>query len=154
MFGKRKDKMKSKQSIKVISLWEPFASLIKEGVKLIETRSWGTSYRGELYIHVCQKRVVGKVAIEYQEQLKLLKNTNFDYGCIILKCKLIDCKYMTAEFIEKVKKNPNEYISGFYSVGRYAWILEDVEVLDTPIPAKGWFGIWEYKPTTLTQKVA
>lgn len=35
--------------MKVLSLTEPFATLIKENLKLIETRSWKTSYRGELY---------------------------------------------------------------------------------------------------------
>ena len=37
--------------MKVLSLTEPFATLIKEGKKKIETRSWQTNYRGELYIH-------------------------------------------------------------------------------------------------------
>ena len=37
--------------MKVLSLTEPYATLIKENKKLIETRSWKTDYRGELYIH-------------------------------------------------------------------------------------------------------
>ena len=37
--------------MKVLSIKEPFATIIKEGKKKIETRSWKTSYRGELYIH-------------------------------------------------------------------------------------------------------
>lgn len=37
--------------MKVLSLTKPFATLIKEKMKLIETRSWKTSYRGKLYIH-------------------------------------------------------------------------------------------------------
>ena len=44
-------KIKEIQIIKVLSLTEPFATLIKENMKLIETRSWKTSYRGEFYIH-------------------------------------------------------------------------------------------------------
>lgn len=35
--------------MKVLSLTEPYATLIKEKKKLIETRSWKTNYRGELY---------------------------------------------------------------------------------------------------------
>ena len=35
-------------NMKVLSLLEPWASLIKENKKKIETRSWKTSYRGEL----------------------------------------------------------------------------------------------------------
>ena len=36
--------------MKVLTIKEPFATLIKKEVKHIETRSWKTSYRGELYI--------------------------------------------------------------------------------------------------------
>ena len=37
--------------MKVLSIKEPFASLIKSKIKFIETRSWKTNYRGEIYIH-------------------------------------------------------------------------------------------------------
>ena len=37
--------------MKVLTIKEPFASLIKDKKKFIETRSWKTKYRGELYIH-------------------------------------------------------------------------------------------------------
>lgn len=148
---------------KVVSILEPWASLIKEKVKYIETRSWSTKYRGELYIHASRKTVSAQIATEhkiakqaktnYDVLLNLLHDTDFNYGCIIAKCKLVDCIYMTEEFIEKVKKNHNEYVSGVYNVGRYAWILEDIEVI-TPIPAKGQLGIWEYTPAQITQKAA
>lgn len=131
--------------MKVISLLEPWASLIKEKVKYIETRSWQTKYRGELYIHASKKKLTKNNLIEYKEQLSLLKDTNFKYGYIIAKCNLVDCKVMTKELINEIKKNHNEYISGDYKVGRYAWILKDIEILKTPIPAKGQLGIWEYK---------
>lgn len=36
--------------MKVLTIKEPFATLIKNKVKYIETRSWKTKYRGELYI--------------------------------------------------------------------------------------------------------
>ena len=43
--------------MKVLSLIEPWATLIKEGKKVIETRSWKTYYRGELYIHASSKKI-------------------------------------------------------------------------------------------------
>jgi len=52
---------------------------------------------------------------------------------------------MSEEFIEKVKKQGFEYDFGEYKVGRYAWFLEDVELLDQPIEAKGKLGIWDYE---------
>jgi len=131
--------------MKVISIIEPWASLIKEKVKYIETRSWQTKYRGELYIHASKKKLTKNNWIDCKEEIALLKDTYFKYGCIIAKCKLVDCKIMTKELIKEVSENPMEYLCGEYKVGRYAWILEDIEVLDDPIFAKGKLGIWEYK---------
>lgn len=128
--------------MKVLSLKEPFASLIKENIKLIETRSWKTNYRGELYIHASLSKI--KKDERTKMLINLLSNKEFNYGCIIAKCKLVDCKYMDEEFIDKIKKNNTEYICGRYEVDRYAWILEDVEILDNPIRAKGRLGIWNY----------
>ena len=66
------------------------------------------------------------------------------YGKIICKCILVDCVLMNEEFIEKIKKeNPMEYKCGQYEIGRYAWKLDDVEVIK-PIDAKGRLGIWNY----------
>ena len=43
----------------------------------------------------------------------------------------LDCIYMTKEYVEDMKKNNYlEYICGKYEEGRYAWILENIEVLD------------------------
>lgn len=37
--------------MRALTLWQPWASLVALGVKAIETRSWGTAYRGPLLIH-------------------------------------------------------------------------------------------------------
>ena len=53
---------------------------------------------------------------------------------------------MTEEYIKKMKQNNyQEYICGVYEVGRYAWILKNIEILSNPIEAKGHLGIWNYK---------
>ena len=117
--------------MKVLSIKEPFATLIKEGKKKIETRSWKTSYRGELYIHASST----KIPREWKEDktlMKLLGANSLNYGKIICKCNLIDCIYMTKEYIEEIKRNNyQEYICGKYKEGRYAWILDDVTPLKT-----------------------
>ncbi len=133
------------KKIKVLSLKEPFASLIKENIKKIETRSWKTNYRGKLYIHASKKKLSRKEEIEEKEQINLLKDRNFNYGCIIAECNLTDCKFMDRELIKEIKKNKKELICGSYEVGRYAWMLEDIKVLEKPIEAKGQLGIWNYK---------
>lgn len=130
--------------MKVLSLTEPYATLIKIGKKKIETRSWKTSYRGKLYIHASST----KIPKEYKnntELMSLVNVNNLNYGHIICSCDLVDCIEMTDEFIEKVKKNSDEYVSGIYAKGRYAWILKNVDIIKKPIEAKGHLGIWNFE---------
>lgn len=129
--------------MKVVSIIEPWASLIKEKVKYIETRSWKTNYRGKIYIHASLKKVPKKDE-RINNLINLLKDKDFKYGHIIAEATLVDCIYMDEEFISKIKNNNQEYICGEYSLGRYAWILEDIKELERPIPAKGSLGIWNY----------
>lgn len=130
--------------MKVLSLTEPFATLIKVKKKLVETRSWKTSYRGELYIHASSTKI-SKNWKNNNELMGLVENSSLNYGNIICKCNLVDCVYMTKEYVENMKKNHyQEYICGIYEEGRYAWIIENVEVLDKPIKAKGHLSIWNY----------
>lgn len=130
--------------MKVLTIREPFVTLIKNKVKYIETRSWKTNYRGELYIH----SGLAKLSKDVKERKNLSELYNEDdlkYGYIICKCNLVDCIYMTDEFIKEEKeKNPNNFIAGRYEVGRYAWVLDDIEPIK-PIEAKGKLGIWNYK---------
>ena len=46
--------------------------------------------------------------------------------------------------MDKIQKDHQEFLCGEYSLGRYAWILEDVEALLEPISAKGHLNIWNY----------
>lgn len=130
--------------MKVLTIKEPFASLIKDQKKFIETRSWKTKYRGELYIHAglsTYKKDNGE-----KLYLDLAKETEINPGKIICKCNLEDCVYMTEEFIADLKQNNyQEYVLGDYKVGRYAWVLTDIKPLENPIEAKGKLSIWNYE---------
>ena len=127
--------------MKVLSIKEPFATLIKDGVKIYETRSWKTNYRGEIYIHASKAMSKSENVEKAMPYLK----SELNPGCILCKCNLVDCIYMTEEFIQKIKNETNESNYGHYEVGRYAWKLKLVEVLKEPIPAKGKLGIWNYE---------
>lgn len=129
--------------MKVLSLYQPYAQIIKSGIKKIETRSWKTNYRGKLYIHASMTKLK-KEDKENKKLMALVGDADMDYGTIICECDLVDCIEMTEDFIAQLKvNNPDEYNSGFYSPGRYAWILDNVKICD-PIKAKGHLGIWNY----------
>ena len=122
--------------MKVLTICEPFVTPIAERKKQFETRSYPTKYRGTLYIHT-SKKIMADPVPDAKRKMPL--------GCIVIKATLTDCVEMTAEWIEKIKtEQPEEYAYGFYEVGRYAWKLENVEVIE-PIPARGMLGIWNYK---------
>lgn len=130
--------------MKVLTIKEPFASLIKDKKKFIETSSWKTKYRGELYIHaglsIYKKESTDKL---YNQ---LVQETKINPGKIICKCTLKDCVYMTEEFIRELKQNNyQECVLGDYKVGRYAWILEDIVPLNNPIEAKGKLNLWNFE---------
>lgn len=130
--------------MKVLSLTEPMATLIYLKKKYIETRSWKTNYRGELYIHASKTKIPSYWK-NNKELMSLLDDNELNYGNIICKCNLVDCVYMDQQFIDNIKSNHQEYICGIYELGRYAWILEDIEILDKKINTNGHLGIWNYK---------
>ena len=126
--------------MKVLSIKEPYASLILNGYKHIETRSYKTNYRGEIFIHANKKAVNNKLLNDYV--IDISKNISMNNGYIILKANLIDCIYMDNKFINNIK-NSNEYKLGLYEIGRYAWILDNIEAIE-PIKANGKLNIWNY----------
>lgn len=126
--------------MKVLSIKEPFATLVKDGVKIYETRSWKTNYRGEIYIHASITLSKSENVVKAKKYLK----TDIKPGYILCKCKLVDCIPMDEKFIKHIKKETNESDYGRYSEGRYAWKLELIKVLENPIFAKGKLGIWNY----------
>lgn len=147
--------------MKVLTLIQPWGTLIALGEKKIETRSWKTNYRGPLFIHagkkidwdICQNYPFKDVLSDHGITLK----SQLPTGMIIAKCELVDCIKMsdwgidtslrvisaTLEDRQIVKGNELEF--GDYAPGRYAWILDNIELLKEPIPAKGQLGLWEYK---------
>ena len=126
--------------MKVISIKEPFATLIKDKEKKIETRSWKTNYRGELLIHA------GK-GIDKEAMKRLSKYIPEDLPSekILGKVKLVDCIEMSTEFKEiLLKENKDIYTDSSFKEN-YGWKLENVEVFDKQIETKGKLGLWEYK---------
>ena len=127
--------------MKVLSIKEPFDTLIKDGVKRYETRSWKTNYRGEIYIHAS----IGLSTSLNKEKGMFYLKSDIKPGYILCRCNLVDCILMDEDFINYIETETTEKDYGDYRLGRYAWELEVLEVLETPILAKGRLGIWNYE---------
>jgi hypothetical protein len=124
--------------IKAITLHQPWASLVGK-YKHYETRGKATNYRGKIAIHAA----IRQETTDYQvnELSDLLVGEEIPFGSVIAIAQLTDCIKMTEEFISQ--QSETELRCGLWEVGRYAWKLENVEILDEPIPARGMPGLWE-----------
>lgn len=141
---------------KAITVIQPWASLLVEGAKLFETRSWKTNYRGEILIHAGKKDPffgISQMGNEGWQNIcialgicgRIDRYKRFPTGAIIGKANLIDCIEITPEFADKIKnENPAEYSFGDFTPGRYAWMMKDPEVFSKPIRISGKQGLWNY----------
>lgn len=117
--------------MKILTIKEPFASLIANGIKKYEFRSWKTNYRGELFIHT------SKIPD------KSIKDFNFEYRYneIICKVNLVDIIKLDEEIGNKIyQENPKVY--GKHNDG-YAWIIENPTIIQDHTKIKGRLGLWE-----------
>jgi len=134
---------------KVISLWQPWATPFVLGIKLNETRSWATNYRGRVYIHAAMNKSVDTIQftnnITYYKPNHYIdfsrKIINLLFGVIIGYVDIVDC--VRAETIRD-KMTAQELSFGDYSDGRWIWICKNHTALETPIPAKGSQGFWNF----------
>lgn len=138
-------------TVRAISLWQPYASLVAWGEKQYETRHWSTHYRGLLAIHAA-KRQPTKAEVEALSYRlnpivrKLTRNpvehylfNELPYGAVLCIVNLVD-----VVSTQQVRVSTKERDLGNYAPGRCAWKMELVEVFPKPIPAKGAQGFWNW----------
>lgn len=125
--------------MKVLTIKQPWASLIIEGYKRFEFRSWKTNYRGDLLIHAGKS-----IDKEAYERLKGYL-TDMPLGKIIGKVELTDCIKTTPEFFEeRLKENKDIYTKSSFKE-EYAWKLKVIEKFEKTIEVKGKLGLWNYE---------
>lgn len=128
--------------MKVITIKQPFATLIAEGLKEYEFRTWKTSYRGEILIHA--GKGVDKKAMERFKYL----NLEYPSGCIIAKATITDCVYIDEEMKQKLQQKDDKVYYGVINKDSnwkgYGFKLENVEKI-SPIEIKGKLSLWNYE---------
>jgi hypothetical protein len=138
--------------VKALTLTQPWATLVALGAKKIETRSWFTHYRGPLAIHAAKgfPKWAREFTMEPEcyEAVKLFTAgriktfPSYPTGVVLAVCRVVACTLTSQAFEERLSAKERAF--GDYSPGRFAWVLEDVQALPTPIPAKGALGLWEW----------
>lgn len=122
-------------TIPALSLWQPHAQAIALGIKVYETRSWPTKYRGPLAIHAAKKlfrpqEYPSAWVLEARARLTVAGGSlqELQYGTVVCVVDVVDCV-------------PTDTIPplfwGDFRPGRWAFSLERVRRLKQEIPVAG-----------------
>lgn len=136
---------------KCISLWQPWASAVELLLKKNETRGWPTHYRGPLAIHAAKRQTAEQVEVftkllRFEHIWEVFHRHGYDkfsqlpFGCVLCVGSLDDC-LPTVD----VKTSTTEFLLGDYSIGRFAWKLNDIVRLKERlyVPGRqGFFNVW------------
>ena len=146
--------------MKVLTLTEPWAFLVVIGAKGVETRSWGTAYRGRLAIHaakafppaareLCNKEPFRCVLRRALGLAGLIVNIDraLPTGRIIGTCDLVDCVRTVPS--TPLWLNEPERSFGDFTAGRKALILRNPRRIEPGIWARGKLGLWEFEDARL-----
>lgn len=125
--------------MKVLTIREPWASLIVNGHKKYEFRSWKTNYRGKILIHAGMN-------IE-KDNLDRFKDYNLSCvkGAIIGEAELVDCILVSEEFNNTLNLLDPIVYGRSNHTRNYAWKLENVKKYQEVIYVKGQLGLWNYE---------
>lgn len=128
--------------MKALTICQPYAELIARGDKLVENRTWPTSYRGELLIHAGKGR-------------KFLGGDNYgiqidsmDFGKVIAVASLAAC-------VQWPNRNLPSWLNWMseheHAEGPWCWVLNNVRRLQEPISYTGAQGIFNVPNELLTE---
>lgn len=126
--------------MKVLTIKQPWATLIMQQDKRFEFRSWKTKYRGDLLIHA------GK-GIDKEAVIRLSKYLpeELPQGKILGKVTLVDCIKCDNKFKNMCQKeNKDVYAKSSFDES-YAWQMDNIEKFNKPIEAKGKLSLWEFE---------
>ena len=123
--------------MKVLTIKQPWATLIAEGIKKYEFRSWKTNYRGKILIHA-------GTGIDKKE-LEKFNNLGLSYPSkkIIAIAEIEDCLELDDELNKRIIAENNIAYGNKHRSG-YAWKLTNIKQLNINKSINGKLGLWNY----------
>lgn len=121
--------------MKVLTLKQPWATLVSEGIKEYEFRSWKTNYRGKVLIHA-------GAGIDKKE-IERFKDLNLKYPSkrIIAEVEIEDCLELDDKLNQKIISENNIAYGSKIRTG-YAWKLKNVKKIKSNKEINGKLGLW------------
>ena len=147
--------------MRAITIYQPWASLIAEGYKTSETRSWRppqVAIGEHIAIHAAARYVnpashIPRLVRDACWQAWGPGPWNLPRGAVVAIARLAGVVETTGTpqrygVSWSPWEIPDDWPDAFgdYSAGRYAWHLEDVQKLAEPVPARGRQRLWQFEP--------
>lgn len=138
--------------MKVISISQPFATLIVKGFKVFETRSWAApnsiigkelgiastiSVKGDALAHTDDPAFK-----RFYAQTGLPPFKDLCKGHLLGTVIVDSCEKMTDEMMDDVSDEEKSY--GWWEIGSYAWRLRNPRELNIPVVIQGKQGIYDW----------
>ena len=114
--------------MKALTICQPYAELIMRGVKVIENRSWPTSYRGPLLIHAGKSR-------EWMSPGDETVYPGMAFGAIVGRVTMTDCR--------RLEQLPDALRDHPHANGPWCFVLTAVQRFERPTPYRGAQGLWD-----------
>ena len=144
------------EKVRVITLHQPWASLMAIEAKKFETRSWATAHRGLLAIHAAKTKKgrasCGRLITNTLTRAGYATFDHLPFGCVLALMSL-RTTHRTEVLRSSVHVSEAERSFGDWSDGRHAWQMEMVHRYDPPIPARGHQGFWWWEMPTIEERV-
>lgn len=131
-----------------ITISQPYASLIAQGHKFVENRTWPAPSKAigqDIAIHA------GK-GTQYVTRKQL---ADYPHGCVLAIATLSLCVsrqsiientvYRPNELAYQTGKTWQELFSHQHTEGPFCWVLTNIRKLDQPVPASGNMGLWPWE---------
>jgi len=117
-----------------VTLWQPWATWIADGLKDIENRTWNPHWMigARIAIHAGKHFGVS----EWPVHVPMLHERAYPRGVVLAVATIADV----------VTTHDSKWF-----VGPYGWVLRDVVRLARPVPAKGAQGLWRLPPDVARQ---
>jgi len=125
-----------------LTLWQPWATLIADGQKRFETRSWSTAYRGPILVHAGARADYEHAGILWIEGVMKTDPVDMPSRAVVAVADLTDVYRTNSLDTEALGITDLEQSVGDFGLGRYAWALENVRPLAKPVKCKGKMGLW------------
>lgn len=131
--------------MKVLTLKQPWATLVAEGIKRYEFRSWKTNYRGKILIHA-------GIGIDKEAMKKFAGlNLTFPSKKILAEVEIVDCLFLDDELNKKIISE-NNIVYGSKKREGYAWMLDNIKKINYEKEINGKLGLWNYDEGLIKNK--